>query len=118
MFDDLIGKSYQEVGRCYGLCRIVCSRLNIDLPPLGDFEPGTELQEIEKRVHLFGGVEAGSERPGDLIHIRGLNGEIHVGVIIKRNTLMQVVRNHRVHLMRLNDIWIRSRIVGIYRYAG
>lgn len=116
MFDDLIGRTYEQVGKCYGLCRIVCRRLGIDLPPMNDVCADQANDEIERRRHLFRPVTDG--RPGDLVHIRNFEGPAHVGVLVSASAMLQVTRGHRVHRIRLDHIWIRSRIVGVYRYAG
>ncbi len=116
MFDDLIGKTYEEVDRCYGLCRIVCGRLGIELPEIANIEPGQELSEIEKRMHLF--RPAKDPGPGDLVHIRSFGDQHHVGVLINQRTMLEVTKGERVAGVDIDHIRYRNRIMGIYRYVG
>lgn len=117
MFNDLIGKTYQQCGNCYGLCRIVCSRLGIDLPIWEEFCVDQAAEQIEKYKHFFEPV-IDKPIPGDLVHIINFDGPPHVGVITEPNTIMHVTSGHRVHRMSINNQWIKSRIAGIYRYVA
>lgn len=116
MFEDLIGKTYEEVGRCYGLCQIVCGRLGIKLPEIVNVEPGQELAEIEKHMHRF--KPAKDPGPGDLAHIRSFGDQHHVGVLISRSKMLEVTKGGMVGGIDIDHPRMRSRIIGIYRYVG
>ncbi len=117
MFDDLIGKTYEQVGRCFGLCRIVCGRLGINLPDWTQVCADQAADMIERCKPGFVPV-TGAVRPGDLVHIVNFDGPPHVAVVVAANTVMQVTSGHCVHRMGLDNIWIKTRIAGIYRYAA
>ena len=112
MFDDLIGKRYEDNGRgpngydCYGLCLEVCRRLKIRLP---------ELDGILE--HEFFKIE--TPMAGDLALITTVDGR-HVGVMEDNVSMMQVVStgNRGVHRIKINHPWIKERVEGFYRYKG
>lgn len=114
MFSDLINRPHDAVGRCAGLARTVCRRLDIELPPWGEIYSDQAEAEIEARKGLF--REVTRPMPGDLVHVRSWDGGHHVGVVISRSEMIQSTRTRGVHTLRLDHPWLKGRIIGFYRY--
>jgi hypothetical protein len=117
MYNDLIGKSYNECGKCYGLCRIVAERLGVDLPSWPEVAKAQAATEIEKAMPLFSRIED-NFRPGDLVHIENFDSEPHIGIIIEPMTMLHATKKHGCHKMRLDHPWIKNRVEGVYRYVA
>lgn len=116
MFSDLIGKTHVEVGQCEGLMRIACARLGIDLPPWPDICVDQAQAEIDRRKGLFDEVQV--PQPGDLVHVRSMDNQHHVAVVISKTHMIQSTRANGVHTIRLDHPWLASRIIGFYRYVA
>jgi cell wall-associated NlpC family hydrolase len=110
MIDDLIGKPYKKHGRgpdaydCYGLCIEVSKRLGRELPEVNDII-NHEWMVVDK------------PELGDIVMIISPDSR-HVGVMIDKNTFLQVSQGSRgVHKMKTSHPWAKGRIQGIYRFV-
>ena len=114
MFDDLIGKPYIENGRgpngydCWGVVMEIGRRIGVKLP---------EVDVIGQQ--RFFKINKSETRGGDIVLIDAANGR-HTGAMINRKKLMTVESTSKrgVHIINIEHPWIKSRIIGIYRYAG
>jgi cell wall-associated NlpC family hydrolase len=115
--NDLIGRSWEDVGRCWGLVREVNRRFGRELPAWDDICTDYAACEIAKRRRFFIDV-SDDPRPGDVVHITADEGPPHVAAYLGGNVILNVSQKWGVHRVRLTHPQIRSRIEGIYRYVG
>lgn len=116
-FDDLIGKTYEDCGNCYELCRSASERMGIYLPQWVDVCIDNVESEIKKRLHHFIPVTGTAQR-GDLVWITNFGGPPHIGIFIERGVILHVSRGRRSGRIRIDNPRIKNRIAGIYRYVG
>jgi hypothetical protein len=117
---DLLGKEWEEVGKCYGLVRILYARRGIDLPVVED--PG----DAEERNALFlMGLADHCEpitRPEPWALVTASIGRsefvTHIGAVLPGGRrFIHAQRSRRVTTDALNKVpW--GRIRGIYRWIG
>lgn len=93
---DLIGKEYEEVGRCWGLAVKVCSRRGLYLPPT----PEAALAEAKA---LGQTVEVPDDGTLVIMH-NSQNDEHHVGVMLDRRYIMHATREFGVRVELLQNV--------------
>jgi cell wall-associated NlpC family hydrolase len=118
--DDLIGKTFEEVGHCYGLCRLVCKRMGIEIPNYRVTDDAIRNGlEIQKAREWDQWAEIKKPQAGDVVAYRMKFGfPTHVGVMINEHEFLHALEN--VGVVResiLASTWKR-RVVGFYRWIG
>lgn len=127
---DYIGLPFKEKGRdrsgvdCWGLVRLVLGeQWGIALPSYTDhYACALERKEIARLIAGEKGawrdVGRGAERPGDVLLIRQVGDECHVGLVVAPGLMLHVEAGIDAALERYDGLKWRPRVVGIYRWAG
>ena len=109
--DDLIGKPFKQKGRgpdnfdCSGLCMEVSRRLGGELPEL-------------KEIIQYEFMPLDKPELGALVLIN-TDGTRHVGIMLDKRNMLQINNDGKgVHKIRVNNPWIKNRIIGYYKYVG
>lgn len=124
MFDDLLNRRYEDFcsesgdDGCFGLAMEVCRRLGKPLPDYRLLALGVANQDKIEQFRT-GFEKISSPEPGDLVLIRRLDGDgLHIGVVVENGQFMEAVENACVRKVRMNNMLVKDRIEGVYRYAG
>lgn len=125
-WNDYIGINYKEKGRdkdgldCWGLVRLIYKeQYQIDLP---SFTENYESDEKQKMEQLLAFGKEGWEKVdtptiGDVVLLRILGLNVHVGVIVSPNQFIHVREATNTTIERFDTgIW-KHRIEGFYRYV-
>lgn len=122
------GIPFKEKGRdydgcdCWGIPYLIYrDRLGIELPAyLDDYHNTTDRSEIGRvmRRERRAWRKVDRPRPFNIVQIRMLGEEMHVGVCIGNGRFIHCAKGINTVIERLDSSTWRDRIVGYYRYAG
>jgi cell wall-associated NlpC family hydrolase len=121
-YDDLLTRRYEEFcselgdDGCYGLGMEINRRLG---KPLPDFRLLALNIANQEKIERFrpGFEKINFPEPGDLVLIRAMDMEsYHIGIIIESGYFLEATKEAGVRRVRLNNLMVKDRIEGIYRY--
>jgi len=114
---------YLENGRtqigwdCWGLVVSAFNTIGIDLSPYEEVATKDLKQaytRLKEQIQQWVQVEAGKEKPWDVIHIR----PAHLAIVVKKGFMLHVMEGVNTCIVPYNHYnWIRQ-IEGFYRHAG
>jgi len=124
-----VGLPYKAGGRdrsgldCWGLVLLVLrERFGIDVPVYGGVTwsvatSADVARKIEQERAGWAQIDAGQERPGDVILMRLRGYPIHVGVVLGDGMMLHAHDGADVTREPYQSVHWRHRIVGFYRHA-
>ena len=127
--DEYVGLRYKAGGRnrsgldCWGLVLLVLrERFGIDVPVYSGVTwsvatSADVARKIEQERVGWTQIDAGQERPGDVILMRLRGYPIHVGIVLGDGMMLHAHDGADVTREPYQSVHWRHRIVGFYRHA-
>lgn len=113
--DRYIGQSWEQVGGCWGLVRLIHrEQMGIELPAVDVEAAGLEQMVADGR-RTWREVGEDGWLAGDVILLRSRPAPYHVGVFIGGRRMIHATREHGVSAPRISNLY-RPRMLGIYRH--
>ena len=124
MFDDLMDKPFESLGRgpdsydCYGLAIEVSMRLGKHLPDFGSVV-SDRIRAINKKIknekHKFKKIK--KPEIGDIVLMSPFTKtESHLGIMINKSEFIQTTVDTGVYITRIDHPFEKDLIAGFYRY--
>lgn len=126
-WNEYVGLPYAARGRdhagvdCWGLVRLVyAEQFDLALPSFADDYAASDRECIAELVatRQEGWMRAEASRSGDLVLMRILGAESHVGVVTTPGYFLHVREGQDAVVERLDSATWKHRVTGIYRYTA
>ena len=123
---DLIGKPFREFGRgpkyydCYGLFIQVRKELGMPVHDYGSLpcSKGEEIVErFEQAIAFHEVTPTTSPEPGDIVWLRGVPNDSHLGVVIDAKGLLTTSEGAGVQYVEFEDRAWKHLIKGFYKWT-
>ena len=121
-----VGIPYRDNGRdldgmdCWGLARYVYNKeFNITLPSFSEDYDGNDSLRIQELIAQYkeGWESVEEPKSGDLVLLRVLGTQSHVGIITEYPYFLHAREGHESSIERLDSSMWEKRVVGIFRYT-
>lgn len=119
---------------CWGCCRWVArAQFGLELPSYADDYQGCSVKERRELAALIKGQlgpwreiwrrgldgnEPVGERPGDCLLLRQFGADCHVGIVVSAGHMLHAEEGQGTTCEQYRGLRWRSRVMGVYRYAG
>ena len=111
LFDDLIGKSFEEVGKCLGLVREVYKRRGIEIPDFNTHSIEEEHETIENEKNNYT-EKIDSPEPYCIVTFKTVGPFVtHMGVVLEDcKTFIHAERKKNVAIEKLSHLLWKQKI--------